>query len=92
MSLRDWQTLWLLRRAHARHVRHVRTDPACIEYREPKPKSRLDHASRGVSCWQCTPPPQLLVGRCGEWCALPAGHGGHHRSDNGTEWGPVRNA
>lgn len=78
MSLRDWQTLWLLRRAHARHVR---TDPACIEYREPKPKSRLDRASRGVSCWQCTPPPQLLVGRCG-----------HHRSDNGTEWGPVRNA
>ena len=33
--------------------RHLTTDPACIEYRAPRPGSRLDRASRGVSCVPC---------------------------------------
>lgn len=44
----------MLRRAHARHLR---TDPACVHYAAPKLGSRLDAASRGLSCRQCMPVP-----------------------------------
>lgn len=33
--------------------RHLMTDPACIHHRAPRPRSRLDRASRGVSCVPC---------------------------------------
>lgn len=32
---------------------HVRTDPACLLYRAPRPGSRRDRASRGRSCDYC---------------------------------------
>lgn len=32
---------------------HLTTDPACIEYRAIEPGSRLDRASRGLSCGRC---------------------------------------
>lgn len=32
---------------------HLRTDPACIEYRPTRERSRLDRVSRGVSCTRC---------------------------------------
>jgi hypothetical protein len=34
-------------------TRHVRTDPACVQYRTPRPGSRLDRASRGYGCPAC---------------------------------------
>lgn len=48
--LRDWHALSLARRGHRVHVM---TDPACALYRPPRPGSRLDRASRGVSCPRC---------------------------------------
>lgn len=32
---------------------HLRTDPACAEYKTPRAGSRLDRASRGYSCTPC---------------------------------------
>lgn len=32
---------------------HLRTDPACIEYRAPRVGSRLDRVSRGYGCTRC---------------------------------------
>lgn len=32
---------------------HLTTDPACVNYRAPRPGSRLDRASRGHSCGRC---------------------------------------
>ncbi len=47
-----------LLRLHRRFERvtlnnHLRTDPACIEYRAPRPRTRLDRRSRGVACARC---------------------------------------
>jgi hypothetical protein len=50
MMIRDWYTLWLM--YHSRRM-HVRTDPACRLHRPPRHGSRLDRASRGVSCHVC---------------------------------------
>jgi hypothetical protein len=49
--MNDWHALWLV---HRGHPVHVRTDPACVIYRAPRPGSRLDRVSRGVSCPRCT--------------------------------------
>lgn len=46
--LQAWLVLWFRPRGV-----HVRTDPACRVRRLPRPGSRLDRASRGVSCSVC---------------------------------------
>ena len=33
--------------------RHLTTDPACMDYRAPRPGSWLDRASRGLECEPC---------------------------------------
>lgn len=45
-SIRD--RLWWFSDDH-----HLTTDPACTQHRAPRPGSRLDRASRGVSCGVC---------------------------------------
>lgn len=52
--IRDWHALRLVRRGHRVHLT---TDPACVLYTPPRPGSRLDRLSRGVSCPRCAPPP-----------------------------------
>lgn len=32
---------------------HLRTDPACAQFRAPRPGSRLDRRSRGEACTRC---------------------------------------
>lgn len=57
MRLRDWSILTAHRIASAigglTDTPHLTTDPACAEYRPPRPGSRLDRHSRGVSCTPC---------------------------------------
>lgn len=48
--LRDWHALRLIRRGGRVHLF---TDPACRFHHAPRPGSRLDRASRGVSCPIC---------------------------------------
>jgi hypothetical protein len=50
MSLRDWRRLAMVR---AGRIEHLRTDPACMIYRAPRPGSLLDRVSRGFSCPVC---------------------------------------
>jgi hypothetical protein len=57
MRLGDWTLLALHALASSIQSptddRHLRTDPLYTEYRAPRPGSRLDRASRGVSCSPC---------------------------------------
>lgn len=70
IRLGDW-TLLVLHRVSSMvqsptDDRHLRTDPTCVEYRAVPPMTRLDRASRGVSCTRC------LADRA--WGRLPLKH------------------
>jgi len=49
-TLEQWHRLSLVRRGHRVHAT---TDPTCRWYRAPRRGSRLDRASRGVTCPAC---------------------------------------
>ena len=48
--IRDWHAISLVRRGH---IVHMFTDPACRFHHAPRPGSRLDQYSRGISCPAC---------------------------------------
>lgn len=74
--MRDWHSMWLIRRGH--HV-HQATDPVCIFYRAPREGSRLDRVSRGWSCPRCA---SYIVGERGPELFIPKPGGQiYHRSD-----------
>lgn len=57
MRIRDWALILVEELAGELHwiaaSRHLRTDPACIEFSEPRHGSRLDRRSRGHGCSKC---------------------------------------